>query len=34
MTSHSLVPMAARVSGIEFDQLCWQLLESTLGPGA
>lgn len=30
MTSHSLVPMAARVAGIEFDELVWQVLETTL----
>jgi D-alanine-D-alanine ligase len=27
MTSHSLVPMAARVEGIAFDQLVWRILE-------
>jgi len=31
MTSHSLVPMAARAHGIEFDELCWRLLETTVG---
>jgi D-alanine-D-alanine ligase len=30
MTSHSLVPKAARQVGIEFDELCWRILESTL----
>ena len=30
MTSHSLVPKAARAMGIEFDELCWKILESTL----
>jgi D-alanine-D-alanine ligase len=30
MTSHSLVPKAARVSGIEFDQLVWRILETSL----
>jgi D-alanine-D-alanine ligase len=30
MTSHSLVPMAAKVSGIDFDELCWAILETTL----
>lgn len=30
MTSHSLVPMAARAVGIEFDQLVWRILEQTL----
>ena len=30
MTSHSLVPKAARQMGIEFDELCWRILEMTL----
>ncbi len=30
MTSHSLVPKAARQAGIGFEALCWQILESTL----
>lgn len=30
MTSHSLVPMAAKVSGISYADLCWSLLEATL----
>lgn len=29
MTSHSLVPKAARQVGIEFADLCWRVLEST-----
>jgi len=29
MTDHSLVPMAARAAGIDFDELCWQVLESS-----
>jgi len=29
MTSHSLVPMAARAQGVDFDELCWRLLEMT-----
>jgi D-alanine-D-alanine ligase len=29
MTDHSLVPMAARVAGIEFDQLVWRILETS-----
>ncbi|HEY6642308.1 D-alanine--D-alanine ligase [Povalibacter sp.] len=33
MTSHSLVPKAARVSGIEFDDLVWQVLETSLTRG-
>lgn len=31
MTDHSLVPMAARASGIEFDQLVWHVLETSFG---
>lgn len=34
MTSHSLVPKAARVSGIEFDELVWRVLETSLGRGS
>jgi D-alanine-D-alanine ligase len=30
MTSHSLVPKAARAVGIEFDDLAWRILEMTL----
>jgi D-alanine-D-alanine ligase len=30
MTSHSLVPKAARAVGIEFDELCWHILETSL----
>jgi D-alanine-D-alanine ligase len=30
MTSHSLVPMAARVAGIGFDELVWRVLETSL----
>ena len=30
MTDHSLVPMAARAAGIDFDELCWQVLETSL----
>jgi D-alanine-D-alanine ligase len=30
MTDHSLVPMAARAAGIEFDELVWRILASTL----
>jgi D-alanine-D-alanine ligase len=29
MTSHSLVPMAARTAGIEFDELVWRVLETS-----
>ena len=37
MTSHSLVPKAARNRGIEFDELVWRVLETSLPrptPGA
>jgi D-alanine-D-alanine ligase len=30
MTSHSLVPKAARQVGIEFEELCWRILETSL----
>jgi D-alanine-D-alanine ligase len=30
MTDHSLVPMAARAGGLGFDELVWQILETTL----
>lgn len=30
MTSHSLVPKAARALGVSFEELCWRVLESTL----
>ncbi|WP_260294937.1 D-alanine--D-alanine ligase [Sedimenticola hydrogenitrophicus] len=29
MTSHSLVPMAARVEGIDFDELVWRILSAS-----
>ncbi len=29
MTSHSLVPMAARKEGIDFEELCWRILETS-----
>ena len=29
MTSHSLVPMGARQAGIDFDELCWRILETS-----
>jgi D-alanine-D-alanine ligase len=29
MTSHSLVPMAAKTSGIDFEELCWRILETS-----
>jgi D-alanine-D-alanine ligase len=30
MTDHSLVPMAARAAGLDFDALCLAILEQTL----
>ncbi len=30
MTDHSLVPMAARAAGMEFDELVWRILETSL----
>ncbi len=30
MTDHSLVPMAAKVQGLSFDDLVWQILETTM----
>ncbi len=30
MTSHSLVPMAARTAGIDFAELCWRILETSI----
>jgi len=29
MTDHSLVPKAAAAAGIDFEELCWQILESS-----
>lgn len=35
MTSHSLVPLAAKAAGIDFPELCWRILEtSAAGDGA
>jgi len=34
MTSHSLVPMAARKDGISFEDLCWHILETSFEGGA
>lgn len=33
MTDHSLVPMAARVAGIDFDALVWRILETSFERG-
>ncbi|NIV17016.1 MAG: D-alanine--D-alanine ligase [Woeseiaceae bacterium] len=30
MTSHSLVPMAAKQAGIDFGELCWRILETSV----
>jgi len=34
MTSHSLVPKAARAVGIEFEELCWRILETSFAESA
>ncbi|MDH4106929.1 MAG: D-alanine--D-alanine ligase [Gammaproteobacteria bacterium] len=34
MTSHSLVPMAAKAAGIDFGELCWRVLETSLATGS
>lgn len=33
MTSHSLVPMAANRAGIDFTELCWRILETSVSQG-
>lgn len=33
MTDHSLVPMAARVAGLSFEELVWRILESSFPRG-
>ncbi len=30
MTDHSLVPMAAKAAGVDFDELVWRILESSM----
>jgi D-alanine-D-alanine ligase len=30
MTDHSLVPMAAKAAGIDFNQLVWRILETSM----
>jgi D-alanine-D-alanine ligase len=30
MTSHSLVPKAAKAAGLSFDELCWAILETSM----
>lgn len=34
MTSHSLVPKAASVVGMDFAEVCWRILETSLVPNA
>ena len=34
MTSHSLVPMAAAQAGLDFDELVWRILETSLREGS
>lgn len=34
MTSHSLVPMAAKRAGMDFAELCWRILETSVGAEA
>jgi len=34
MTSHSLVPKAARAVGIDFEELCWRILETSFAESA
>ncbi|MEN7342853.1 MAG: D-alanine--D-alanine ligase [Pseudomonadota bacterium] len=33
MTSHSLVPCAAKAAGIDFETLCWRILETSFSVG-
>ena len=33
MTSHSLVPMAAKVAGLDFEELVWRILETSFNEG-
>ena len=34
MTSHSLVPKAAKATGMDFESLCWRILETSLARDA
>ncbi|MEN8260548.1 MAG: D-alanine--D-alanine ligase, partial [Pseudomonadota bacterium] len=34
MTDHSLVPMAAKAAGIDFDELAWRILETSVPSGS
>jgi D-alanine-D-alanine ligase len=29
MTSHSLVPKAAKAAGIDYEEVCWRVLETS-----
>jgi D-alanine-D-alanine ligase len=33
MTSHSLVPKAARAAGVDYQELCWRVLETSFREG-
>jgi len=33
MTSHSLVPKAARAVGVDFEELCWRILQTSFAAG-
>ncbi|HLT90656.1 MAG TPA: D-alanine--D-alanine ligase [Woeseiaceae bacterium] len=33
MTGHSLVPMAAKAAGLDFAELSWRILETSMSPG-
>nr|MBA3487089.1 D-alanine--D-alanine ligase [Lysobacter sp.] len=33
MTSHSLMPKSAAPFGIDFEELCWRILETSLAQG-
>ena len=33
MTSHSLVPKAAKAVGMDFQELCWRILETSMEQG-
>jgi len=32
MTDHSRMPMTAKAAGVEFDELVWRILETSLAP--
>jgi D-alanine-D-alanine ligase len=33
MTSHSLVPKAAKVAGVDYEEVCWRVLETSFREG-